>query len=734
MNRSALKALVAGALLWVASALPVLAQTAPNWTFGYVPTTAQWNAVFAGKQDYLGAPPVLTTGGTMTGKLTTAASTTTGAGLNLPAGTAPTSPVNGDLWTTATGIFAQINGATINLTGAASTSFAATSPITVSFPAGIVTYACATCGVTGSPLSQFAATTSAQLRGIISDESGAGVLVFGTGPTLTGVTITTSFTATGLVGLPSLASQTSNTIVGSVFVGSPSALPIPPCNGSANALQWTSGTGFGCGAIVAAAGSVAVGTTTITGGTINNILVHGASNILQEYTLSGTGTVVAMAAAPVIVGGSHTAITNLGVRSTAAAFDMVIANSEVLTANRALTITLGDSARSLTFGGNIVTGNSFTTSGNFSLILTQTGATNVTLPTTGTLATQAGVEALSNKTINGITITASTGTLTLNTNTLAVAGSGVSLTLAGTTGTTMTFPTTSATLARTDAGQTFSGVQTFSGNVAIVAATLGIQSSAATALAVGPNGTTNPAFNVDASTASSATGINIKSAAAGGNTAVSVISSGTNEGLTLNAKGTGAISIGGSSTGQVQLAVGGGGVFLGSATIVSSGSLSVTGSDANFAAGGNRSFMDVGRMGSLNGGGAAIGLSIVVNGGAALTFNTSGQISGTTAIAGGASVTSQSLTTGSITVDCTTRPLQQIVGSTSAWSITAPSTDSSCIIKLTNAASSAVVPSFSGFSVGTNTGDPLTAVGSSAFIIWIARIGGTSTYSVKALQ
>lgn len=40
-------------------------------------------------------------------------------------------------------------------------------------------------GKVGNPLSQFAATTSAQLAGIISDETGSGALVFGTSPTLT---------------------------------------------------------------------------------------------------------------------------------------------------------------------------------------------------------------------------------------------------------------------------------------------------------------------------------------------------------------------------------------------------------------------------------------------------------------------------------------------------------------------------------------------------------------------
>jgi hypothetical protein len=55
------------------------------------------------------SPPV----GNTTGKLKTAASTTDTAGFNLPHGVAPTVPGNGDLWTTTSGLFARINGATV---------------------------------------------------------------------------------------------------------------------------------------------------------------------------------------------------------------------------------------------------------------------------------------------------------------------------------------------------------------------------------------------------------------------------------------------------------------------------------------------------------------------------------------------------------------------------------------------------------------------------------------------
>lgn len=80
-----------------------------------------------------------------------------------------------------------------------------------------------------------------------------------------------------------------------------------------------------------------------------------------------------------------------------------------------------------------------------------------------------------------------------------------------------------------------------------------ISSASANAFAVGPNGITNPTFNVDASTASAATGLNVKSAAAGAGLALSVVSSGTNENLAISAKGSGTITIAQSSTGIVQV-------------------------------------------------------------------------------------------------------------------------------------------------------------------------------------
>lgn len=78
-----------------------------------------------------------------------------------------------------------------------------------------------------------------------------------------------------------------------------------------------------------------------------------------------------------------------------------------------------------------------------------------------------------------------------------------------------------------------------------------IQSTSANAFAVGANGSTNPGFVVDDSTASAATGISIQSLASGGGANLNVISPATNEALRISAKGSGVINIGSNSTGNI---------------------------------------------------------------------------------------------------------------------------------------------------------------------------------------
>lgn len=99
--------------------------------------------------------------------------------------------------------------------------------------------------------------------------------------------------------------------------------------------------------------------------------------------------------------------------------------------------------------------------------VTPTGATGTGLMVFGTSPTLITpvLGAATATSINALTITSSTGTFTLAASKVFTVNN--TLTINGTDGTTMTYPTTSASIARTDAAQTFSGVQTFSTHLVV---------------------------------------------------------------------------------------------------------------------------------------------------------------------------------------------------------------------------------------------------------------------------
>ena len=135
-----------------------------------------------------------------------------------------------------------------------------------------------------------------------------------------------------------------------------------------------------------------------------------------------------------------TALANLGVldQSGLGAQDLRLVCSENLSANRELTLTVNDAARTIDLGGNLTLAAAFTISGAFGLTLTVTALTSVTLPTTGTLATLAGSETLSGKTYSGTlagAFTLSGATITFTGGTIALTG-GAAYAL----GTTDAFP------------------------------------------------------------------------------------------------------------------------------------------------------------------------------------------------------------------------------------------------------------------------------------------------------
>lgn len=89
----------------------------------------------------------------------------------------------------------------------------------------------------------------------------------------------------------------------------------------------------------------------------------------------------------------------------------------------------------------------------------KTGTGELVLQTSPTLITPVLGDATVTS-INELSISTSTGTLTIANSKTATINN--TITFAGTDSTTMTFPSTSASIARTDAAQTFTGSQTFS--------------------------------------------------------------------------------------------------------------------------------------------------------------------------------------------------------------------------------------------------------------------------------
>lgn len=268
-----------GLLIFLGAPQAALAQsTCPSIATGAVLTAAQWNACFSAKQNTLGYTPVNRAGDTMLGKLTTAASQTSSASFNIPQGSAPASPQNGDIWTTLTGVYARINGATVGPFGAISgSSFAATAPLGVTFPAGVVTYALnydSSLTLSGSNLSVATAP--------------AGAL---TGTTLAANVVSSSLTAVGALSSGSLASGFTP-ITNALLANSSTTV-----NGQICSL------GGSC-TVSAVATSIAVGATAITGGSSGRLLYDNAG-VIGELTVTGSGSAV-LATSPSIASPTFT--------------------------------------------------------------------------------------------------------------------------------------------------------------------------------------------------------------------------------------------------------------------------------------------------------------------------------------------------------------------------------------------------------------------------------------------
>jgi hypothetical protein len=458
---------------------------------------------------------------TTSAQLATAISDETGTGVvvfsNTPTlvtpvlGAATATSINGLTISSSTGTLTIANGKT--LTASNTLTFTGTDTSSVAFGAG------GTVAYTANKLSVFAATSSAELAGVISDETGSGVVVFSNTPTLVtpvlGAATATSITATsGNLTLAAAAGNNSVSITptgtGTVDVASKriTSLADPTqaqdaatkayvdslANGldvkqsvraaSTSALTATYSNGSsGVGATLTNAGTQAaltldsialsvgnrvlikdqsaeeqngVYTVTIVGTISTNWVLTRATDFdnspgtevspgtfffVEEGTTQADNGYVISTEDAITIGSSSIMFSQFsgagqitageGLTKTGNTLNVVGTNNRIDTTSDAVdisvnyvgqssittlgTITTGtwqgtavageyggtgvaNTGKTITLGGNL------TTSGAHTTTLTTTANTTLTLPVTGTLATLAGSETLSSKTITGSSI------------------------------------------------------------------------------------------------------------------------------------------------------------------------------------------------------------------------------------------------------------------------------------------------------------------------------------------
>lgn len=83
-------------------------------------------------------------------------------------------------------------------------------------------------------------------------------------------------------------------------------------------------------------------------------------------------------------------------------------------------------------------------------------------------------------------------------------------------------------------------------------------------------------------------------------------------------------------------------------------------------------------------------------------------------------------------VDCGKNPGQSFTN-TGAFTLSAPTLDGECVLLDVNASNAGSI-TFSGFTVGSSTGDSFTTTSAAKFMISILRINSVATYLIKALQ
>ena len=190
------------------------------------------------------------------------------------------------------------------------------------------------------PLSQFAATTSLELKGVISDETGSGALVFATTPTLV-TPVLGAATATSINGLTITSSTGTLTITNGKTLSASNTLTFTGTDGSSVA--------FGTG-----------GTVVYTGGNLSQF-ASTTSAQLAGVISDEVGT------DKLVFNTSPTFVTS--VITSSASFDAFNTNATAVNAfGAATTLNLGAGTGTTTVNNNLVVGGNLTVNGTVSTI------------------------------------------------------------------------------------------------------------------------------------------------------------------------------------------------------------------------------------------------------------------------------------------------------------------------------------------------------------------------------
>jgi len=298
------------------------------------------------------------------GKVSTIPSTTANAGFNVAHGVAPTTPVNGDIWTTTGGLFARINGSTNQMMDLTTTQTVA----------GNKTF------------------TNANL--IIGSSTATGVIAIGNGATISGSTKTVNIATNGLSGSTTLMSLGPSACASTIDIG-PSVL--------------TSTFGLGTGNnLTGATKTVNIGTGGTTGTTAVNIGATAGTTVTVNGATTFTGANQTL--------GNSTGTTTINVGSGATV------SGQTKTLNLG-TGGLASSTTAITIGGT--TGSTTTLQGTTNGVTQTAGDSSLKLATTAFVTTADNLKAnLASPTFTG-TPTLPTGTIgvtqTAGNNTTALA-------------------------------------------------------------------------------------------------------------------------------------------------------------------------------------------------------------------------------------------------------------------------------------------------------------------------